>query len=226
LKRVLEELLSATNTWAKRNQINNPWADVKHNLPKVSNSDRSKKAWSSQEVEEILRRMKEVYPAWYSYVAFLAWTGCRPEEAIALEWEDICLKSGSVSISKVFTHGSLVNRTKTGSGRLINVGGKVRDMLRSCYSTHEKIVFPAPKGGYINQNNFNRRKFKPVVQSLKDQGKVSKVLPTYNLRNTFITLLLGKGLNLATVAKMAGTSERMILAHYWGADNSIVIPDI
>ncbi|MGD1714871.1 hypothetical protein [Dapis sp. BLCC M172] len=48
-----------------------------------------------------------------------------------------------------------------------------------------------------------------------------------NLRNSLISLVLREtDIDIATTAKMTGISEKMILQHYWGADDSVVIPEI
>ncbi len=84
LRRQFDDIVAATNAWAKRNDIKNPWKDIKSLLPKSKkSSNRSKEAWSRGEINEILQAFQEKYKHYYPYVAFLAYTGCRPEEAIA-----------------------------------------------------------------------------------------------------------------------------------------------
>ncbi|WP_371357531.1 tyrosine-type recombinase/integrase [Hydrocoleum sp. CS-953] len=179
-------------------------------------------------MNEILKAFQEKHKHYYPYVAFLAYTGCRPEEAIALTWEDIDLTQGIISINKRFTHGNLANGTKTNDGREIRINNKLKELLsqQQCQNK-SKLVFPSVTGIYINQKKFNTRVFKPVIKQLKEAGKISKDLPTYNLRNSFISLVLREtDIDIATTAKMTGTSEKMILQHYWGADDSVVIPEI
>ncbi len=230
LKRPLDDIVAATNAWAKRNDIKNPWRDIKSFLPKSpKSSNRSKEAWSRGEINEILKVFKEEHKHYYPYVTFLAYTGCRPEEVIALTWGDVDLNQGIITINKRFTHGNLTNGTKTNDGREIRINNKLKELLygqdRCGHSL--SLVFPSVKGTYIDQGNFNTRVFKPVINKLKEVGKISKALPTYNLRNSFISLVLREtDIDIATTAKMTGTSEKMILQHYWGADDSVVIPEI
>ncbi|MGD1805832.1 site-specific integrase [Dapis sp. BLCC M126] len=231
LKRPFDDIVAATNAWARRNDIRNPWRDIKSLLPKSKkSSNRSKEAWSRDEINEILQAFHQgKHKHYYPYVAFLAYTGCRPEEAIALTWDDVDLAKGIISINKRFTHGNLAKGTKTNDGREIRINNKLKELLigQKNHGDNFNLVFPSVKGTYIGQSNFNKRVFKPVIKQLKEVGKISKDLPTYNLRNSFISLVLRETeIDIATTAKMTGTSEKMILQHYWGADDSVVIPEI
>lgn len=227
LERPISCLASATNQWSKRNKTNNPWQDIKTYLPKREkvDSNRSKQAWSQREIHIILNRFEDSF--YHPYVCFLAYTGCRPEEAIALHWKDV--SDEYIIFSRSFTHGALRETTKNGKSRRFPINAQLDKLLGD--HKHNKrhkndIVFPSAKGVFLNQKNFNSRHFKPIVKELCEASLISKNLPTYNLRNSWITLMLKRGLDIASVAKLAGTSEKMILSHYWSADDSIIIPEV
>ena len=84
----------------------------------------------------------------------------------------------------------------------------------------------ALKGEYIVQSNFNTNHFKPRIRKLVEERKITQELPCYNLRNSWITLMIKQGIDIATVAKLVGTSENMIIKNYWGSDDSMVLPII
>ncbi|MEM1169252.1 MAG: site-specific integrase [Cyanobacteria bacterium P01_H01_bin.35] len=229
LKRPFDDIVAATNAWAKRNDIKNPWRDIKSLLPKSKkSSNRSKEAWPRDEINEIIQYFKITpkHSHYHPYVTFLAYTGCRPEEAIALTWDDIYWEEKYILIDKVYTHGQIKNETKTGKDRKIPINSQLHELLTKECPRVSFLLFPSMKGSYIDQKNFNTRHFKVVVNYLHENKSISKSMPTYNLRNSWITLMLKEGIDIASVAKLAGTSEKMVLEHYWGADDSIVIPEI
>lgn len=217
----------ATNLNAALAEQNN-YQKIKFDISKKIAKNRSKEAWSQEEIKEILNAFYTGISShhYYPYVAFLAYTGCRPEEAIPLTWSDVHWDEGYILIEKVHTHGELRQGTKTGKVRKIPINSQLHALLTKECSLRNKLLFPAKKGGYLDQKRFNQRHFNQIVKGLFQSNLISKAMPTYNLRNSWITLMLKKGLDLATVAKLAGTSEKMILKHYWGADDSIAIPEI
>jgi site-specific recombinase XerD len=87
-------------------------------------------------------------------------------------------------------------------------------------------VFPSPEGTYINQHNFGERYWKAIVKKLVVAGKVGEYLPTYNLRHSWITRMLRDGLDIATVAKLAGNKPDTIMKHYLAAKTQdLVLPE-
>ncbi len=225
LDRHLKNLIAATNKWSKQNKIDNPWKDIRSQLPKQKyTSKRTKEVWSNDELNVIREDFECSH--YYGYISFLVLTGCRPQEAIALTWDDIDWNSNCISINKVFTYGQLKLSTKTEKDRMFPVNPQLDNLIKSvCFSEHT-LLFPTATGKYIDQRNFNNREFKPRIDRLFNEGKISKKLPTYNIRNSWITLMLKKGIDIATVAKLAGTSEKMIINNYWGSDSNVIVPII
>jgi len=240
LQRCGADIVKATNDWAKYEGVDNPW-EIIRSQTKLSKKQggRSKQAWNQDELNAIRESFK-VTPSrniqgsnsiahnyYYSYVSFLILTGCRPEEAIALEWNDIDWTKMKVTINKAFSYGQL-KETKNEKTRKIPINSQLDLLLRDeCSSAGKsRLVFPSTTSEYIVQKNFNSRNFKPRIKKLYDEGIISKELPCYNLRNSWITFMLSQGIDIATVAKLAGTSERMIMDNYWGANDSVEIPEI
>jgi integrase len=87
------------------------------------------------------------------------------------------------------------------------------------------LVFPSPKGTYIDQHNFAGRFWLPIVRELATSNKIKQYLPCYNLRHSFITRLVREGLDVATIAKLVGNSPKMIFQHYLSANADLVLPE-
>ncbi|MEG4962735.1 MULTISPECIES: hypothetical protein, partial [unclassified Microcoleus] len=88
------------------------------------------------------------------------------------------------------------------------------------------IVFPSVEGGYLNQDNFLNRQWRPVVIKLYQSGKISQYLPCYNLRHSFITRLIRDGYDPSTVAALVGNSPQVILDHYLAAKKDLTLPEL
>jgi integrase len=88
------------------------------------------------------------------------------------------------------------------------------------------LLFPSFKGKYLDLNNFTQRIFTPIIKQLVELGEIENQLPTYHLRHTFITQMIRKGVDIATIANLVGNSPETILSNYLGADKGITLPNL
>ncbi len=72
------------------------------------------------------------------------------------------------------------------------------------------LLFPAPEGGPLELANFRRREWVPAVEAA---GVQTPATP-YDLRDTFASNALAAGVTVFELAKIMGTSVRMIERHY------------
>lgn len=224
----------ASNHWAIEEEIlsKNFYSRLFKNIPKAQKSGRSRKCFEKREIEYILAAFANnefvskfsVFPHshYRGYVEFLAFTGFRPEEAIALTWADI--KNDRIIVSRAYSQG-ILKSTKTYESRNFPVNAQLDKLLRGLPRTRN-LVFPSPEGGYINQHNFGERYWKPIVKKLVAAEKVEEYLPTYNLRHSWITRMLRSELDIATVARLAGNKPDTIMKHYLAAKTQdLVLPE-
>jgi integrase len=73
-----------------------------------------------------------------------------------------------------------------------------------------RLLFPAPAGGLLNPDNFRRRVWTPAVEA----SGVAKPARLYDLRATFASNALAAGVTPFELAKVMGTSVRMLERHY------------
>lgn len=163
----------------------------------------------------------------YSYYAplieFLFITGCRPEEALALQWKHI--KGGKITFcQKLTASGEIEAGTKTQSKRSITVNDRIASVVREikpekCSS--DDFVFPAKKGGFIDWHNFANRAWKSVLKSLPN----IEYRNPYQMRHTAITVMVRNGIDSVVVAKWVGNSPNMIAKRYLGDVSDIAMPN-
>ncbi|HEY2476632.1 MAG TPA: tyrosine-type recombinase/integrase [Candidatus Cybelea sp.] len=139
-------------------------------------------------------------------------TGIRQGELFALRWEDVNLRSGTISVRHTLQDiggRTALKEVKTEkSKRMIVLPAFALEALRA----HRKAalaegestdwVFPNRAGGPLRKSNFIRREFKPLLQraSLPD-------IHFHGLRHTAATLLLSQGTSAKIVQEMLGHSR-------------------
>lgn len=225
----------AANYWGIEEELlaKNFYSRLFKNLPKTQKSGRSRKCFERHEIQHILSAFSNdefrskfsvrSHSYYRGYVEFLALTGFRPEEAIALTWADV--KKGEIIVSRAYSQ-EILKSTKTYEARSFPINFQLANLLKSLPRT-QSLVFPSTEGGHINQNNFNKRYWKPIVERLVTAGKVEEYLPTNNLRHSWITRMLRAGLDIATVARLAGNKPDTIMKHYLAAQTrDLVLPEL
>lgn len=233
-RKVLENIRAA-NYWAIEEELltKNFYSRLFKSIPKSQKSGRSRKCFERYEIEHILAAFTSnefcskfsvrSHSYYFGYVRFLALTGFRPEEAIALTWSDV--KCDQIVVSKAYSQG-ILKSTKTYEARNFPVNAQLAQLLKSLPRT-QNLVFPSTEGGHINQHNFNERYWKPIVKGLVTGGKVDQYLPTNNLRHSWITRMLRAGLDIATVARLAGNKPDTIMKHYLAAQTKdLILPEL
>ncbi|WP_019506769.1 tyrosine-type recombinase/integrase [Pleurocapsa sp. PCC 7319] len=161
------------------------------------------------------------------YVEMLALTGARPEEIVALTFDDIKRKGGKtyIKFSKAYSKGILLPHTKTKEIRLFPCNKQLVSVLDSVPRTN-KLMFPGVEGGYLNHGNFRKRDWRVVLKGLVEEKRVEKYLKPYALRHSFITRLVRDGVDIKTVATLSGNSVATIIKHYLAAKQDFNLPEL
>lgn len=234
-KRLLT-LLAGCCTWAQKSRLiaANPFegmsAEVK--LPKNATKSWEKDIdpFTPEERDQIIRAFEgDRYYAHYApFMSFLFKTGCRPSEAIALQWKHINPDFSLISFEEAIITSSrgLIRRKglKTQEMRKFPVNATLKALLQATKPEDaqlEDLVFPSPEGKFIDFHNFRNRGWATVIASLP---AIAYRKP-YQTRHTFITLALENGLDAKDVARLVGNSPEMIYKHYAGRKRELFVPE-
>ena len=144
----------------------------------------------------------ELGPVYGPIVPLVAATGVRPLEAARLERRDVDRDGRLLTVRGEKTSGS--HRQVPLTGRALAALDRIPARLQT------PLLFPAPEGGPLNLNNFRRRWWGPAV----DASGVMKPARIYDLRSTFASNALHAGVTPFELAKVMGSSVRMIERHY------------
>ena len=178
----------------------NPAAGVRVIVP----GDRERK--TRRLTADQTRRLLEAMPPEHADLAyFLAATGLRIGEALAVRWADLGHDD----------HGRpvlIVQRSKTRAGhRTVPLtAGTLRRLTRRRAAMHPAEgapVFPDVTGGTIDARNWRRRVFKPAAQ---DAG-VPEATP-HMLRHGIASLMAQRGYGAAEIAAHLGHADGGVLA--------------
>jgi integrase len=220
-KRCLMQL-SAACKWAKKHGLlaENPYEGMANEMPKYRYQVEPKpNAFSEEEREQIIDafrtdlRRGTNYQHYAPFVEFLFLTGCRPSEAVGLQWKHVSEDYSFVAfVGSIATYRPIrVDGSKNNKKRRFPCSERLRLLLRSLKlenAKSEDIVFPSPKGKFINYNNFCNNAWNRVVDPIKPDTT------PYSCRDTFITLQILKRVPETAIAQWCDTSVEMIQKHY------------
>ena len=147
-------------------------------------------------------------------MSVLAYAGLRPGEALGLRWESI--QERTIRVDTAVVEGE-IGPTKTGRARTVRLLRPLaRDLaewrMRCGRPGDEALVFPGHDGGpwsLTAYKNWRRRFFDRAAAAVGIEGA-----RPYDLRHSFVSLLIHEGRNVVDVARQAGHAPTMALNTY------------
>ncbi len=237
-KRYLKQV-SACLTWGKRRRLidENPLPDfIKTLTTKKKNDDECDiKPFTIAERDLIVdafktgkfERFKRSHTQYADYVGFNFFTGARTSETLGLKWEHIDFDNKIIIFQEarvLATNGRPDKATqkkglKTQKKRRVPMSPRVYDLLLSRRrmlnpANREQLVF-----GDIKHHAFRMGAWKSILKNLDIEYR-----KPYQTRHTFITIQANESdLKLQQIARLCGTSIKVIEEHYLGSDSGIAL---
>ncbi|MDF5722739.1 MAG: tyrosine-type recombinase/integrase [Rhizonema sp. PD37] len=219
--------LSAACKWGIKHGLvtSNPFDGMYNELPKHKwQEDSQANAFSEKEKQNIIQAFRNHKPSkgmGYSYyvtfIEFLFLTGCRPSEAIGLQWKHIMPDCSRITFESALVQVGngervRVNSSKNNKKRVFPCNQQLQQLLLTIKSENlepESLVFPSPEELSIHYRNFSRRAWDKIVDPIVER----KTTP-YSCRDTFISEQIAKGVPTAVVAKWCDNSVEIIEQKY------------
>jgi integrase len=177
-------------------------------IPNPEPKRREVLAFSSlAEVELVSAELPSEYRA---IPIFVALTGLRPEEWIALERRDI--DGDVVHVRRVFTDGRVKEHGKQrGSLRDVPLPARAQASLATLPPRLDTpLLFPSRcNPGHLDLASWRRRHWNPAVQAAGLEHR-----SPYSLRHTYASFAIASGVHVFELARIMGTSVEQIDATY------------
>lgn len=166
------------------------------------------------EVEVILSTLRQKDGAAYAdYFEFAFFAGPRPSEQIALLWQDVDLRSGTIKIRRARVMGKDKERTKTTYAREVELNSRalaVIERQRARTQLQGDHVFRNPSTGRPWHDEQEQRRV--WVRALR-AAKI-RYRPPKECRDTSVTISLMAGADPLWVAKQHGHSVTVMMKDY------------
>lgn len=246
-KRTLTNINACCN-WAMKSKLieSNPFQEMASyiQIPKSETTEYKINPFTPEERDAIIKAFDEskLYSYYAPLVKILFFTGCRPSEAIALQWKHINDKY--ITFEQAITISSkglaVKNGLKTQSQRRFPVNNQLREILLSIKRENnnpDDFIFKSKKGGIVDFGDFLNHAWKGyknhrgkqidgIVTKLVKQGVVSEYRKPYQCRHTFITLCLEADIDAKDIGKWVGNSPEVIYKHYAGSKPNLEVPEL
>ncbi len=246
-KRTLTNINACCN-WAMKSKLieSNPFRGMAKDIqiPKSETTEYKINPFTPEERDAIIQAFEEskLYSYYAPLVKILFFTGCRPSEAIALQWKHINEKyitfEQAITISR--KGFAIKNGLKTQSQRRFPINNQLSEILASIKPENNNpgdFIFKSKKGGIVDFGDFLNHAWKGyknhrgkqidgIVTKLVKQGVVSEYRKPYQCRHTFITLCLEADIDAKDIGKWVGNSPEVIYKHYAGSKPNLEVPEL
>lgn len=210
---VFEHAIS--NKWIREN----PAKQV--TTPKIETKDEDMVFLTVPEVELIADKASDVgRDVDGLLVRFLAYTGVRINEALALQIQDLDFEGRKARIRRTWSDDGdgrmQLSTPKNGEARTIALPASLIPQLRELAEGQSKneFLFRAKRGGYIHDHNWRSRIWYPTVRAveMEDEG-----VNIHSLRHTYASIAIANGADVKTLQKQLGHASASITLDIYAA---------
>jgi len=143
----------------------------------------------------------------------LAYAGLRPGEALALTWDHV--RERTILVERALALGEL-KTTKTGRTRTVRLLAPLAADLREWRIAQGRpqdgaLIFPAVDSGTWSDDAWRRRYWRRRIFGPAARATGLENPRPYDLRHSFVSLLLAESANVVEVARQAGHSPTVTL---------------
>lgn len=230
-KRLMMQL-SAACRWGVKSRLisSNPFDGLASEIKvkKAGTEDNEINPFTREERDRIIEAFSKnrYYSRYTPLIKFLFFTGCRPSEALALQWKHIT--PNAIVFEQAVVHGqggkTVKKGLKTQEKRKFPVNAQLLELLTEIKpqdASDDDLVFPSPDGTHIDFHNFRNRAWVGVFKDLDIEYR-----KPYQTRHTFITLCLENNVSVPQIAKWVGNSPKVIMEHYAGVTAQVQVPEL
>lgn len=170
--------------------------------------DKIKKVLTEPQVRELLNKAKVLGWHWYYHYALAVYTGMRNGELYALTWDKVDLAKRQIVVDCAWNNKAGFKSTKSGDDRILEIAPSLVTVLQELKlkTGSSRFVLPRLKEWDAGRQCEKLREF-----------QLGAGLPQtrfHDLRATWCTLMLGRGIEPIKVMKMGGWKDVKTMMHY------------
>lgn len=186
-------------------------------VPKLrfKNPDKIRSVLTEPQAKQLLQKAQELNWNWYSHYAIAIYTGMRSGELFALTWDKVDLDGRKILVNQAWNNKDGFKSTKSGDDRVVEIAEAVIPLLK-------ELKLKKESGNFVlgNRERWSRGRQAHDLR-LFCQGQDLPRIRFHDLRATWATLMLSKGIEPIKVMKMGGWKDietLMIYARKAGVD--------
>jgi integrase len=173
------------------------WGVIPH-APKVKQLKMTHAEIEFLTFEETERFVQAAAPEWKAFVVTALKTGLRVGELLALKWEDLDLVAGRLIVRRTLWHNQ-EGTPKGGRTREVPLSDEAVATLKAHRHMRGPYVFCEANGARLTHS-----RVKDVVPFICKKAQLAKRLTTHDLRHTFASHLVMRGVTLKAVQELLG----------------------
>ena len=175
---------------------------------KFRTGDKIKKVLTEEQVRLFLSKAKELDSEWYPHWAMAVYTGMRNGELYALTWDKVNLDDRLILVDSSWNKIDGFKSTKSGNDRMVEIAPSMIPMLKELKLKSFDSHFVLPRINHWDEGH------QAEVLRMFLTGIGLPQIRFHDLRATWATLMLGKGVEPAKVMVMGGWNDIKTLMVY------------
>jgi integrase len=175
---------------------------------KFRTGDKIKRVLTEEQARTLLQKAKEYNWEWYPHVATALYTGMRNGELYALTWDKVNLNERTMLVDGSWNKKDGFKSTKSGNDRVVEIAPPLLGVLKELKLKSTDSTFVLPR---IDQWDSG---YQAAALRMFLTGLGLPVVRFHDLRATWATLMLGKGVQPAKVMVMGGWNDLKTMMIY------------
>lgn len=181
----------------------NPTPNMKFKI-----GDKIRRVLTEEQAKILLTKAKEFDWEWYPHVCMAIYTGMRNGELYALTWDKVNLESRTILVDTSWNKLDGFKSTKTGDDRVIEIAPPLVTVLKELKLKSEDGTFVLPRISIWDQG------LQATALRMFLTGLGISPVRFHDLRATWATIMLSKGVEPAKVMVMGGWKDIKTLMVY------------
>lgn len=181
----------------------NPTPDLKIRL-----GDKIKKVLTAEQSKVLLTQARDSGSEWYYHWALALYTGMRNGELYALTWDKVNFENRTIKVDSSWNNTDGFKETKSGDDRLVEIAPNLVVILKELRLQNPEPNFVLPRSRHWDKGEQAR------CLRMFLMGIGLPPIRFHDLRATWATILLSKGVPAAIVMSMGGWKDLKTMQIY------------